>query len=148
MSMYQKSSVLTKEQAGAQRNWFVVDLNEQILGRVATRIATVLRGKHKPAYTPNQDCGDFVVVVNASKLKLSGQKSLQKKYRYHTGYIGHLRETTAEKMQAEKPEEMVRKAVWGMMPKGVLGRQMMRKLKIYSGQEHEHGAQQPKALAF
>lgn len=143
----QKSQWLSKEAAEKQREWYVVDLEDQILGRAATKIATVLRGKHKPTFTPNVDSGDFVIVVNASKLKLTGAKMSDKMYRYHTGYVGHLRETSADKMIANDPEEMVRRAVWGMLPKGPLGRRLIKKLKVYPGPEHNHSAQKPRALA-
>lgn len=142
----QKSTWLTKEQAAAQRGWFVADMDGKTLGRAATKIATVLRGKHKATYTPNVDSGDFVVVVNANKLKLTGDKLNQKMYRWHTGYIGGLKERTAKQMIEEKPEEIIRRAVWGMLPKGALGRKMIKKLKIYAGPEHNHGAQNPQTL--
>jgi len=144
----QKSSWLTKEQAADQRGWWVLDLENQVLGRAATKIASVLRGKHKPAFTPNVDCGDFVVVVNADKVKLTGNKVSDKPYRRHTGYIGGLKETTADKMLATHPDRVIRRAVWGMLPKGPLGRQMIKKLKIYSGNDHSHAAQQPRELTL
>lgn len=143
-----KSTWLTNEAALAQREWYVVDLEDQVLGRAATKIATVLRGKHKPTYTPNVDSGDFVIVVNASKLKLTGQKMKNKLYRYHTLYPGGLREISAEKLLASHPDRLVRSAVWGMMPKGRLGRALIKKLKIYAGPEHEHVAQQPQELTL
>ena len=142
----QKSSWLTKEQAAEQRAWWVLDLENVVLGRAATKIASVLRGKHKPSFTPNVDCGDFVVIVNAEKVKLTGNKKADKAYRKHTGYIGGLKETTADKLIARHPDEVIRRAVWGMLPKGPLGRKMIKKLKIYSGSEHTHGAQQPREL--
>ena len=148
MPQRQKSTWLTKEAARAQREWYVIDLDGVVLGRAATKIASVLRGKHKPTFTPNTDCGDFVIVLNAGGVKLTGNKLKQKMYRHHTGYIGHLREKTAEKQLAEKPEEAIRRAVWGMLPSGALGRQMMKKLKIYSGGEHEHVAQKPRELTL
>jgi large subunit ribosomal protein L13 len=143
----QKSTWLTKEQAHDQRGWFVVDLEGKVLGRAATAIATVLRGKHKPTYTPNVDSGDFVVVINAGKVKLTGNKLQNKPYRHHTGYIGGLKETTADKLLAKHPDRVIRRAVWGMLPKGKLGRAMIKKLKIYGGSEHNHAAQQPRELA-
>lgn len=143
----QKSQWLSKEAAEQQREWYVVDLEDQVLGRAATKIASVLRGKHKPTFTPNVDSGDFVIVVNANKLKLTGSKLANKMYRYHTGYVGHLRETAADKMIASDPEEMVRRAVWGMLPKGPLGRRLIKKLKVYPGPEHNHSAQKPRALS-
>lgn len=130
------------------RKWYVVDANGQTLGRLATQVATVLRGKHKPTFTPNVDCGDFVIIVNADKIVLTGKKLDQKRYRWHTGYVGHLRERTARQMLDTKPEEVVRLAVKGMLPKNSLGRQMITKLKVYAGPEHVHAAQQPEALKF
>jgi large subunit ribosomal protein L13 len=148
MPKMQKSSWLTKEQAQEQRQWWVVDLEGQILGRAATRIAAVLRGKHKPTFTPNQDSGDFVIVLNADKIKLTGAKMLDKKYRRHTGYPGGLKEEAAQEALAKHPEDVVRAAVWGMLPKNVLGRRVIKKLKIYRGAQHEHAAQQPRELAL
>ena len=147
MPQRQSTTWLTKEAAKAQREWYVVDLDGVILGRAATKIATVLRGKHKPTFTPNADCGDFVIVLNAGKVKLTGNKLQDKMYRHHTGYIGHLRERTAEKVLEEKPERVIREAVWGMLPSGPLARQQMKKLKVYTGGEHEHAAQKPRELA-
>lgn len=148
MPTRQKSTWLTKEQAADQRRWWVVDLEGQVLGRAATQIASVLRGKHKPTFTPNVDCGDYVVVVNASKLRLTGNKMQTKPYRHHTGYIGSLVETTADKLLAKHPDRVVRAAVWGMLPKTTLGKRIIKKLKIYSGPEHDHAAQQPRELAL
>ena len=139
---------LTKQAGLAQRQWFVVDLAGQTLGRAATKIASVLRGKHKPTFTPNVDMGDFVIVLNADKVRLSGNKMASKMYRYHTGYPGGLRETTADKLLVRNPDRLIRKAVWGMLPKGPLGRRMIRKLKIYTGTEHNHVAQKPQPLAI
>jgi large subunit ribosomal protein L13 len=132
--------------ADVERRWFVVDLEGQVLGRAATRIANVLRGKHKPTYTPHADTGDFVVVVNASKVVLTGAKLDSKMYRTHSQYIGGLKETPARQMIAEKSDEAVRRAVRGMMPKGPLGRSMLRKLKVYAGADHPHAAQEPQTL--
>lgn len=128
------------------RAWHLVDLDGATLGRAATRIASVLRGKHSPSYTPHADCGDFVVVINASKAVLTGNKIDQKMYRYHTNFPGGLKETTARNMMQSKSDEAVRAAVRGMLPKGPLGRQMLRKLKVYTGAEHPHAAQNPAAL--
>lgn len=147
MQKLQKSTWLTQEAAKAQRDWFVIDLDGVVLGRAATKIASVLRGKHKPTFTPNADCGDFVIVLNAGKVRLTGNKLKQKMYRHHTGYIGHLREKTAEKQLEDKPEEAIRRAVWGMLPSGPLGRHLMKKMKIFSGSEHDHAAQKPRPLA-
>ena len=130
----------------ADRSWWVVDLEGMTLGRAATRIAKVLRGKHKPTYTPHEDTGDFVVVVNADKFVLTGRKMEQKRYYYHTGTIGGLKETTVPRLMAKKPGEILRKAVAGMLPKNPLGKRMLRKLKVYAGPEHPHEAQQPEPL--
>ena len=131
-----------------QKRWFIVDAAGQPLGRIATRIAAVLRGKHKPTYTPNVDCGDFVVVVNAGKVKLTGNKMEDKLYRHHTEYPGGLISIPAQQLLATHPDRAIRRAVWGMLPKGPLGRRLIKKLKIYSGAEHEHAAQQPRPLAL
>jgi len=128
------------------KQWFVVDVEGVPLGRAAARIAMVLRGKHKPQYTPHADTGDYVVVVNADKATLTGLKAERESWRWHTGYVGHLRSRTLGHMMASKPEFMMRKAIKGMLPRGPLGRKMLTKLKIYSGSEHPHDAQQPKAL--
>ncbi|PLX86566.1 MAG: 50S ribosomal protein L13 [Desulfuromonas sp.] len=128
------------------REWFVVDLNEQVLGRAATEIARVLRGKHKPIYSPSVDTGDFVVVVNADKVKLTGNKLADKKYYRHSGYPGGIREINAEKLLEQKPEMLIKAAVKGMLPKNKLGRKMFTKMKVYAGSEHPHAAQQPKEL--
>jgi len=130
-----------------KRDWHVVDLDGQVLGRAASQIARVLRGKHKAIYTPSVDAGDFVVVVNAEKIKLTGNKLSDKMYHRHTGYPGGLRSATAAVMLEKKPEDLIRKAVKGMLPKNKLGRQMLKKLKVYAGPEHPHKAQQPKELA-
>ena len=131
-----------------KRNWFVVDLEGKVLGRAATEIARVLRGKHKPIYTPSVDAGDFVIVLNADKIKLTGNKMADKVYYHHTGYPGGIRSISAEKLLAKKPDELIKKAVRGMLPKNKLGRQMIKKLKIYSGADHPHAAQLPKELAL
>ena len=148
MAKLQKSTLLGKEAAHAQREWYVVDLKGQVLGRAATRIASVLRGKHKPTYTPNVDCGDFVIVVNAQKVRLTGRKMQDKLYRHHTQFPGRLVEIPAEKLIAAHPDRAIRRAVWGMLPKGPLGRRLIKKLKIYRGAEHEHAAQRPRPLAL
>lgn len=139
------STVVAKEQ-DITRDWYVVDLEGVILGRAATEIARVLRGKHKPIYTPSVDTGDFVIVLNADKIQLTGNKMADKKYYRHTGYTGGIKEITAEKLLAKKPEMLVQTAVKGMLPKNKLGRKMFTKLKVYSGGEHPHAAQQPKEL--
>ena len=125
------------------RNWYVIDAEGESLGRVATKVATVLRGKHKPTYTPHIDCGDFVIVVNASKVNLTGNKLDDKIYYNHSGYTGGLRERTARTMKENYPVEMMERAVKGMLPKGRLGRQMYKKLFVYAGESHPHMAQQP-----
>ena len=129
-----------------ERKWYVVDASDKIVGRLATKIATILRGKHKPVYTPHVDTGDFVIVVNAEKIKFTGTKLEKKIYYRHTGYIGGLKETSAKKMLEKKPEEIIRLAVKGMLPKGRLGRKLLKKLKVYRGAEHPHQAQQPEKL--
>ncbi len=131
-----------------ERKWFVVDAEGQTLGRLATQVATVLRGKHKPTYTPFLDCGDYVIVVNADKIVLSGKKLDQKFYRYHTGYPGGLKETSYRKLMNTKPEKAIELAVKGMLPKNSLGRQMYRKLNVYAGPNHDHAAQKPEPMAI
>ncbi len=125
-----------------QRDWYVVDASEQVLGRLATQIATLLRGKHKPTYTPHLDGGDFVVVINAEKIKVTGRKADQKVYYRHTGYPGGLKATSYKMMREKHPDRILRMAVKGMLPKNRLGRRLMTKLKIYSGPYHPHAAQQ------
>ncbi len=129
-----------------QRSWYVVDAEGVVLGRLATRVATILRGKHKPIFTPHLDVGDHVVVINAQKVHLTGRKFRDKQYRTHSGYIGGLREVNAEKMLRSHPERMVEWAVQGMLPKNRLGRAMAKKLKVYRGADHPHQAQQPQTL--
>jgi large subunit ribosomal protein L13 len=129
-----------------EHRWYLVNAEGKILGRLATELAKFLRGKHKPTFTPHADTGDFIVVVNAEKVTLTGKKMKDKKYYHHTGYPGGIRETNAEKLLARKPREMIRLAVKGMLPKNSLGRQMLRKLKVYAGPNHPHEAQQPVAL--
>ena len=126
------------------RRWYVVDATDKVLGRLATRIATVLRGKHQPHFTPHVDTGDFVIVVNAEKIKLTGKKREQKTYIRHTGWVGHLKSTTADKLLAgPHADRVVREAVRRMLPTNALGRRMFRKLKVYRGSAHPHAAQQP-----
>jgi len=126
--------------------WYVVDATDQVLGRLSTRIATVLRGKHKPTYTPHEDLGDHVVVINAGKVRLTGRKWTDKMYRHHTGYIGGLKETTAGKLRDSDPTRLVTSAVQGMLPKTRLGKAMAKKLKVYAGASHPHAAQKPAPL--
>ncbi len=129
-----------------QKDWYVVDLEDKVLGRAATEIAQVLRGKHKAIFTPSVDTGDFVIVLNAEKVRLTGNKLSQKVYYRHSGYTGGLKSITAGEMLEKTPEELIRKAVKGMLPKNKLGRQMFKKLKVYCGADHPHQAQQPKEL--
>lgn len=129
-----------------ERDWFVVDLAGKTVGRAATQIASVLRGKHKPIYTPHVDTGDFVVVINADKVVFTGRKNTQKVYYHHSGYTGGIKSITAEKQLERAPERVIMAAVRGMLPKGPLGRQMLKKFKVYAGAEHPHAAQQPKTL--
>ncbi len=128
------------------RKWFVVDVEGKVLGRAASEIAKILRGKHKPEYTPHCDTGDFVIVLNAQKIVLTGNKLEDKMYRHHTGYIGHLKEVSARHLLAKQPERMFELAVKRMLPGNSLGRAMFKKLKVYAGSEHNHQAQQPEAL--
>ncbi|MEL6178659.1 MAG: 50S ribosomal protein L13 [Myxococcota bacterium] len=134
------------KQNEVERAWHVIDLEGKTVGRVATTIASVLRGKHKPIYTPHVDTGDFVVVINAEKVVFTGNKLSQKSYYRHSGYPGGIRQITAEKQLQRKPEAVITAAVRGMLPKGPLGRQMIKKLKVYAGPEHPHSAQQPQVL--
>jgi large subunit ribosomal protein L13 len=129
------------------REWHVIDANDIVLGKLASKAAFLLMGKHKPTYTPFLDTGDHVVVVNAAKVKLTGRKEDQKVYRSFTGYPGGLVETGARKVRATRPQRMVEDAIFGMLPKTKMGKQMYRKLKVYAGDKHPHAAQQPKALA-
>ncbi len=129
-----------------ERKWYVVDATGLPLGRLATRVASVLRGKHKPTYTPNVDTGDFVIVINTDKVVLTGNKLEDKFYRYHTGYIGGLKEIPYKKLMAEKSDLAVYEAVKGMLPKNSLGRAMLKKLRVYKGAEHNHTAQKPEEL--
>ncbi len=129
-----------------KRDWYVVDANGKTLGRLASEIAKRLRGKHKPEYTPHVDTGDYIIVVNAEKIHVTGSKAKNKMYHRHTGYIGGLKSVSFEKMVDGSPERVIELAVKGMLPKGPLGREMFRKLKVYAGGEHRHSAQQPVAL--
>ena len=129
-----------------ERKWYVIDAEGVALGRLATKVATVLKGKHKATFTPHIDCGDYVIVVNAEKVKLTGKKLTDKKYYNHSGYPGGLRERTAKTMIAQYPEEMIERAVHGMLPKGRLGREMSKKLFVYAGPDHKHAAQKPSEM--
>lgn len=129
-----------------EHRWYLVNAEGQVLGRLAASLAKLLRGKHKPTYTPHLDTGDFIIVVNAEKVTLTGKKMKDKKYYHHTGYPGGIKEVSAEKLLARKPTEIIRMAVRGMLPKNSLGRQMLRKLKVYTGPKHPHEAQKPVSL--
>lgn len=134
--------------ATIDRKWYVVDAEGMTLGRLASEVASVLRGKNKPTFTPHMDTGDYVIVVNAEKIKVTGKKLDQKTYYHHSGYVGGLKETTLKEKLAKKPEQVFELAVKGMLPKGPLGRQMYRKLFVYAGPEHKHAAQKPEVLTF
>ena len=134
--------------ATINRKWYVVDATDQTLGRLASEVAKVLRGKNKAIFTPHMDCGDYVIVVNAEKVKVTGKKLDQKIYYHHSDYVGGMKETTLREKMAKKPEQVIELAVKGMLPKGHLGRQMYTKLHVYAGPEHKHAAQKPEALTF
>jgi large subunit ribosomal protein L13 len=134
--------------AEIKKDWYIADAEGKTLGRFASEIAKVLRGKHKPTFTPNLDMGDFVIVVNADKVKLSGRKETNKTYFKHSGYIGSTTFTKLDQMRRTHPERIVEKAVWGMLPKNRLGRAIIKHLKVYIGEDHPHSAQQPKILEF
>ena len=131
-----------------ERKWYVLDAEGKTLGRLATEAASILRGKRKPIYTPHVDTGDYVIVINAEKIEVTGKKRKEKIYKRHTGYPGGLREITFEKLQSKKPDEIIRHDVKGMLPKGPLGRQMYKKLKVYAGPEHNHAAQKPETWTW
>ncbi len=139
------ATVMAKEDA-IERKWFLVDAQGKVLGRLASQVAHVLRGKHKPTFAPHLDMGDHVVVINAEKIHLTGRKLTDKIYRWHSGYIGGLREVSAERMLKSHPERVVEWAIQGMLPKGRLGRAMARKLRVYKGTDHPHAAQKPEPL--
>ncbi len=134
--------------ADVQRKWYVVDAEGVVLGRLASQVAAILRGKNKPVYTPHVDTGDYVIILNADKVVLTGKKLDQKVYYHHSGYTGGLKETSYCHLMEEKPEFAVKRAIIGMLPKGPLGRKMAKKLKVYTGTEHEHAAQQPETLVI
>lgn len=129
-----------------QRKWYVVDARDVVLGRMAAKIADYLRGKNKPIFTPNVDTGDFVIVINADKVRVTGNKLEDKKYYHHTGYIGHIREETLKDKIVDAPDEVIKHAVWGMLPKNRLGKAMLKKLKVYAGTDHGHAAQKPELV--
>lgn len=128
------------------RKWFVIDADGQTLGRLATQVASILRGKHKPTYTPHVDTGDHVIIINAEKIHLTGNKLADKKYYRHSGYVGGIKSTTAGELLNRHPERVIKAAVWGMVPHNRLGRQVIKKLKVYAGNEHPHDAQMPETL--
>jgi len=134
--------------ATIDRKWYVVDAEGQTLGRLASEVAKVLRGKNKPIFTPHIDCGDYVIIINADKVAVTGKKLDQKIYYHHSDYVGGMKETTLREKMSKKPEEVVELAVKGMLPKGPLGRQMYKKLFVYAGSEHNHAAQKPEVLTF
>ena len=134
--------------AKVERKWYVVDAEGQTLGRLASEVAKVLRGKNKPIFTPHEDCGDYVIVVNAEKIKVSGKKLDQKIYYHHSDYVGGMKETSLRDMLAKHPERVIELGVKGMLPKGPLGREMYKKLFVYAGAEHKHEAQKPEVLTF
>ncbi len=129
-----------------ERKWFIVDAEGQTLGRFASEVAQILKGKHKPTYTPHVDCGDYVIVLNCGKIKVTGNKASQKVYRHHTGWVGNLKEISYRDMLQKHPDRIITHAVKGMLPKNSLGRQMIKKLKVYTGSEHSHDAQKPEVL--
>ncbi|GIK38254.1 MAG: 50S ribosomal protein L13 [Chloroflexota bacterium] len=139
---------ISAKETEVQRDWYVIDAQGQTLGRLATRTAAVLRGKHKPLYTPHVDCGDYVIIVNAEKVHVTGQKLSQKKYYRHSGYPGGLKEVSLRDQLQKFPERVLESAVRGMLPKNRLGRRMFKKLKVYPGPDHPHQAQQPKPMEF
>lgn len=137
---------LSAKSAEIKRDWYVIDAQDKILGRLATEIARRLRGKHKPQYTPHVDTGDYIIVINAEKIAVTGNKESDKIYHHHTGYVGHLKSVNLGKLRQTFPSRIINKAVEGMLPKNSLGRAMFKKLKVYSGPTHNHQAQQPKTL--
>ncbi len=141
-----KQSTISAKPAEVKRQWFVIDAEGKTLGKVATEAAHRLRGKHKPTYTPHVDTGDYIVVINAEKVEVTGNKFKNKMYYRHTGYIGNLKETNFEKLQQTHPERIIELAVKGMLPKNILGREMFRKLRVFAGKDHDHTAQQPTLL--
>ncbi len=139
-------TTVSAKPAEVKRDWYVIDADGKTLGRLASEVATRLRGKHKPIYTPHVDTGDYIVIINAEKVRVTGNKFTDKTYYKHTGYVGNLKSITFDKLQDKAPERIIETAVKGMLPKGPLGREMYRKLKVYAGPEHNHHAQQPIAL--
>lgn len=148
MKLTEQTKSISHENALRGRHWVVIDADGRALGRVAARAASVLRGKHRPDFTPNQDAGDFVVIINAAKVKLTGKKLTDKVYHHHTGFPGGIRSTTAGKLMQTKPERVLEMAVHGMLPKNRLGRRLFTKLKVYRGSEHPHAAQKPEGMSI
>lgn len=148
MKLTEQTRSISRESGLRDRNWVVIDASERALGRVASRAASLLRGKTRPDYTPNQDTGDFVVIINASKIKLTGAKTEGKLYHHHTGWPGGIRTTSAGKLLDSKPERLLEMAVRGMLPKNKLGHRLFSKLKVYRGAEHPHNAQQPRQITL
>jgi large subunit ribosomal protein L13 len=146
LKLSEQTRSVSHENALRDRRWVLIDASERALGRVATRAASVLRGKHRPDFTPHQDAGDFVIIINASKVRLTGAKLEEKVYTRHTGYPGGVRSTTAARLIETRPERLLEEAVRGMLPKNRLGRRLFTKLKVYRGAGHPHAAQQPQAL--
>jgi large subunit ribosomal protein L13 len=139
-------TTVSAKPAEVKRDWYVIDASDKVLGRMASEIARRLRGKHKPEYTPHVDTGDYIIVVNANKVHVTGNKRSDKMYHHHSGYPGGIKSVNFEKLVASHPDRIIKQAVKGMLPRGPLGRAMLRKLKIYAGPEHQHSAQQPKTL--
>jgi len=139
-------STWTVRPGDIERKWLIVDATDLVLGRLSTQIATILRGKHRPEYSPNADCGDHIIVINAEKIRVTGNKEKAKIYYHHTRFAGGLKSITLEKQRERFPERIIELAVKGMMPKGPLGRSMLKKLKVYAGGDHPHAAQQPEAM--
>jgi large subunit ribosomal protein L13 len=143
-----KKTTKSFKKTDVESKWYVVDLDGKVLGRVSAKIASILKGKTKPQYTPHNDVGDYIIAINASKIKLTGRKLEDKMYYRHTGYMGHLKSRTARDALEKKPEMIVKKAVWGMLPRGPLARKMFKKLKVYAGSAHPHEAQKPETLVI
>jgi large subunit ribosomal protein L13 len=140
--------IMSAKTVPEKRSWYVVDATDKILGRLASQVASRLRGKHQPIFTPHADTGDFIIVINAEKVRLTGRKWQQKTYYRHSGYMGGIKSITAKKLREKRPEDLVRYAVWGMLPKNRLGRKLYKKLKVYAGPNHPHESQQPQPLEF
>jgi len=138
----------TYRPGSVNREWYVIDANDLVLGRLATRAAAILRGKHRPQFSPHADCGDHVIVINAAKVRVTGHKEAQKTYYRHSGYAGGLKSITLEKQRQQFPQRIIELAIKGMLPKTPLGRSMFKKLKVYAGEDHPHSAQQPKTLSL